>query len=142
MAEDQIETYRERTFRLGAAERIREREEAVAFVNERGFVFSLDTLPYFYALSENYGEPEKDYLQLYTDGLLSRESKIIYETILREGPLDTVRLRRKTQMTRRKLDSMTEAGTLTKIAGETPSKTIYIWHEISDGLPTTSGAHR
>jgi hypothetical protein len=159
-----LDRYRARTFRLTETTRVRRREEAIAFVKERGFIFfwpikgvtfpslwtavagnrpvadkhddpghvtwgwkdemlgkrewyyakvlrgkatiiALEILPYFYALSENYGEPEKDYLQLYEDGLLSRESKLIYETILREGPLDTVRLRRKIQMTRRKSDS-------------------------------------
>src|SRR5690606_13389326 len=51
-------------------------------------MISLQLLPTFYALSDNYGDPENDYLQLYEDGLLSREAKLIYETLLREGPLD------------------------------------------------------
>jgi len=160
----QLDAYRARTFRLKEAGRVQHREEALGFVEQRGFVFfwpikgvtfpslwaavagnrpvadahddpghvtwgwkdemlgtrewyyakvlrgkatmiALDVAPYFYALSENYGEPEKDYLQLYEDGLLSREARLIYETILREGPLDTVRLRRKIQMTRRQSDS-------------------------------------
>lgn len=164
VTDEQVDIYRAHTFRLAEAERIKRREEALALVEERGFVFfwpikgvtfpslwaavagnrpvadkhddpghvtwgwkdemlgtrewhyakvlrgkatmiALEVAPYFYALSENYGEPEKDYLQLYEDGLLSRESKLIYETILREGPLDTVHLRRKIQMTRRKSDS-------------------------------------
>ena len=60
---------------------------------------SLATVPYFYALSENFGEPEEDYLQTYADGLLTREAKTVYETILREGPLNTIALRRAAQMT-------------------------------------------
>lgn len=53
----------------------------------------------FYALSENYGEPEQDYLDQYRDGLISHEAKLIYEALLENGPLDTVNLRRKIRMT-------------------------------------------
>ena len=68
-------------------------------------MISLNFVPFFYALSENYGEPEQDYLQLYQDGLMTREAKVIYETLLERGPLDTVMLRRVAQMTSRKSDS-------------------------------------
>jgi hypothetical protein len=67
-------------------------------------------VPHFYALSENYGDPEHDYLQLYEDGLLSREAKLIYEALLREGPLDTVNLRRKIHMTGKASNSPFERG--------------------------------
>ncbi len=62
-------------------------------------MISLEFAPYFYALSENFGDPENDYLHLYQDGLLSREAKAIYEALLREGPLNTVLMRRVVQMT-------------------------------------------
>lgn len=71
----------------------------------RATMISLDIAPAFYALSENYGEPERDYLQHYEDGLMTREAKVLYEAILEHGPLDTVMLRRKIQMTSRKSDS-------------------------------------
>jgi len=64
----------------------------------KAMMIDLHMAPYFYALSENYGDPENDYLQLYEDGLLLREAKLVYEALLREGPLDTVRLRRVTQL--------------------------------------------
>jgi hypothetical protein len=73
-------------------------------------IIALDTIPYFYALSENYGDPEQDYLQLYQDGLLSRPSKVIYEALLQEGPLDTVNLRRKIHMTSKSSNSPFERG--------------------------------
>jgi hypothetical protein len=73
-------------------------------------MISLDTVPNFYALSENYGDPEHDYLQLYEDGLMSREAKLIYETLLRKGPLDTVNLRRKIHMTGKASNSPFERG--------------------------------
>jgi hypothetical protein len=164
-----LQEYRQRTFRLADDLRLSSVEEALSFVNERGFVYfwpikgvnlpslwaavagqrpvadehddpghvtwgwkdgmldkrqwyyakmlrgkatmiSLETAPIFYALSENYGDPEHDYLQLYEDGLLSREAKLIYETLLREGPLDTVNLRRKIHMTGKASNSPFDRG--------------------------------
>lgn len=73
-------------------------------------MISLEVAPFFYALSENYGDPDSDYLQLYEDGLLSREAKMIYEALLREGPLDTLTLRRKIHMTGKASNSPFERG--------------------------------
>ncbi len=65
----------------------------------RATMISLADAPYFYALSENYGDPAHDYLQQYEDGLMGREAKLIYELLLQEGPLDTVNIRRRLHMT-------------------------------------------
>jgi hypothetical protein len=73
-------------------------------------MIALDVVPYFYALSGNYGEPEKDYLQQYQDGLLSHDAKAIYEALLAEGPLDTVNLRRVIHMTSKTSDTPFERG--------------------------------
>jgi hypothetical protein len=62
-------------------------------------LIALDVVPAFYALSENYGDPQHDYLDQYRDGLLSYEARVIYETLLERGPLDTVNLRRLVHMT-------------------------------------------
>ena len=156
--------YRAQTFRTAAGRRITTKEEAIAFVNERGYVYfwpikevtlpslwaavagdrpvpdehddpghvtwgwkdemlgarqwyyakvlrkratfiSLDTVPHFYALSENYGEPDKDYLLQYQEGRLTWEAKTVYETILNEGALDTVSLRKLARMTTKASDS-------------------------------------
>ena len=164
-----LKAYRQRTFRLAADLRLGSAEDALNFVNQRGFVYfwpikgitlpnlwaavagerpvadahddpghvtwgwkdgmldkrqwyyakilrgkatmiALDTAPFFYALSENYGDPDHDYLQLYEDGLLSREAKLIYEALLHEGPLDTVNLRRKIHMTGKASNSPFERG--------------------------------
>jgi tetratricopeptide (TPR) repeat protein len=145
--------YRSRTFRFHPGLNLQDREQAIAFVNERGFIFfwpitgiifpslwtavagnrpvadvhddpghvtwgwkdsllaqhrwyygkvlrkkatmiSLEISPYFYALSENYGSPEEDYLTLYEQGRLTQEAKAIYEALLDKGPLDTIALRR------------------------------------------------
>jgi hypothetical protein len=48
-------------------------------------------------LSENYGDL-RDFVQEYEDGKLTAEAKAVYETILENGPLDTVRLRREARM--------------------------------------------
>jgi hypothetical protein len=159
-----IKTYRQETFRLQPGKRLSSADEAVEYVNERGFVFfwpiknitlpslwaavagdrpvadqhddpghvtwgwkdgllgqrrwyyakvlrkkatmiSLERTPYFYALSRNYGAPDEDYLTLYEQGLLTQEAKTVYETLLHEGPLDTVALRKATRMTSRESDS-------------------------------------
>ena len=156
--------YRAQTFRTAPGRRIITKEEAIAFVNERGYVYfwpikevtlpslwaaaagdrpvpdkhddpghitwgwkdellgarqwyyakvlrrratfiSLTTLPYFYALSENYGEPDKDYLLQYQEGRLTWEAKTVYEAILNEGALDTISLRKLARMTTKASDS-------------------------------------
>ena len=74
-------------------------------LRKKATIISLEKAPFFYALSRNYGAPDEDYLTLYEQGLLTQEAKTVYETILREGPLDTVALRRATRMTSRESDS-------------------------------------
>ena len=150
--------YRHRTFRQAPDLRLKTKEQAIDFVNERGFVYfwpikgillpslwtavagnrpvadahddpghvtwgwkdsllgtrswyygkvlrkkatiiSLEVAPYFYALSENYGSLEEDYLTLYEQGRLTQEAKAIYEALLTQGVLDTVALRKATHMT-------------------------------------------
>ena len=66
-------------------------------LRRRATLISLVELPYFYALSANYGDLD-DYVQEYEDGLITAEAKAIYEALLRHGPLDTVRLRREARM--------------------------------------------
>ena len=159
-----IKSYRAETFRLAPNKRVKSRQEAVDFVNQRGYVYfwpikgillpslwqtvagdrpvpnehddpghvtwgwkdelvgsrqwyyakvlrkratmiAFDKAPYFYALSENYGSPEEDYLTLYEQGRMTQESKVIYETLLIEGPLDTIALKRATRLTSRESES-------------------------------------
>lgn len=169
LSAERLNRYRASTFRLRPELRLVDKEDAVAYVNERGFVYfwpikgvtfpnlwmavagnrpvanahddpghvtwgwkdellgkgrwhygkilrgkatmiSLATLPYFYATSDNFGAPGEDYLQLYEDGLLSREAKSIFEALLHEGPLDTVNLRRVIHMTGKASNSPFERG--------------------------------
>jgi hypothetical protein len=66
-------------------------------LRRRATLVSLAELPYFYALSENYGSLD-DFLQEYADGLMTAEAKAVCEALLEHGPLDTVRLRREARM--------------------------------------------
>ncbi len=159
-----VQAYRQQTFRLNSDIRVRTKEQAVQFVQERGYVFfwpirgfvlpslwsavagdrpvadahddpghitwdwkdsllgsrswyyakvlrrkatmiSMEFAPYFYALSENYGSPEEDYLTIYEQGRMTQEAKAIYEAILVRGPLDTVALRKITHLTSRTAES-------------------------------------
>ena len=161
---EHIRSYRARTFGLLPGRQLTSQEEAITYVNERGFIFfwpitgvtlpnlwtatsgdrpvadahddpghvtwgwkdgllgqrrwyyakilrkkatiiALDVAPYFYALSENYGSPEDDYLTLYEQGRLTLEAKLMYEALIDKGPLDTVALRRAIRMTSLESDS-------------------------------------
>jgi hypothetical protein len=152
-----LRAYRAQTFRTVSGRRLTRKEQAIEFVNERGFCFfwpikdvllpslwaavagnravadahddpghvtwgwkdsllservwyyakvlrrkstliSLEVAPYFYALTENFGSPGEDYLLQYEQGLLSVEAKLVYETLLRDGPTHTIQLRRATGM--------------------------------------------
>ncbi len=149
--------YRNQTFRFRSDLRLKEPQQAVDFVNERGFIFfwpvkgysfpslwgavagdrpvadehddpghvtwnwkdslldkkvwyyarilkrkntfiSLDMVRYFYALSPNYGEPEADFADQYNQGLLPLEAKLIFEALVRKGPLDTLSLRKEAHL--------------------------------------------
>ena len=59
---------------------------------------SLEVAPYFYALSENFGSPEEDYLLAYQEGRLTQAAKQIYETLLDKGSLDTISLRKEARL--------------------------------------------
>lgn len=74
-------------------------------LRKKATIIDLDIAPYFYALSENYGSPEDDYLTLYEQGRLTQEARLVYEALLAESPLDTIALRRATHMTSSTSDS-------------------------------------
>ncbi|MEW6403227.1 MAG: crosslink repair DNA glycosylase YcaQ family protein [Chloroflexota bacterium] len=62
-------------------------------LRRKATMISLEIAPYFYALSENYGSPEEDYLITYQEGRLSQSAKQVYETLLEKGALHTLDLR-------------------------------------------------
>ncbi len=68
-------------------------------LRRRATIISLETAPYFYALSENYGSPEEDYLISYHEGRLTLAAKNIYEALLSNGPLDSIALRKAARLT-------------------------------------------
>lgn len=151
--EEEVDNYRQRTFRFLRSLRLKTQRDAIQFANERGFIFfwpvkdallpslwgavagdrpvpnkhddpanitwhwkdnlldkkqwhyakvlrkrstilSLEMLPFFYALSPNYGDPCEDVRIAYQDGILSVEEKLIFDALDHEGPLDTINLRR------------------------------------------------
>ncbi|NIV31301.1 MAG: hypothetical protein GWN58_17940, partial [Anaerolineae bacterium] len=63
------------------------------FLRKKPVFVSLDLVPYFYALSPNYGDLAEDYMQDYLDGRLTVEAKQVYEVLLEQGALPTSRLR-------------------------------------------------
>lgn len=161
---DLLQNHRAQTFRTAPGLRLHSVDEAVAYVNQRGFIYfwpiknillpslwvaaagdrpvadahddpghmtwgwkddllgqrrwyyakvlrkratmiSLALAPYFYALTENYGSPEEDYLTIYEQGRLTLEAKLVYEALLDHGPLDTVSLRKAARMTSRESEA-------------------------------------
>jgi hypothetical protein len=159
-----LAAYRAQTFHLSPAPRLQNPDEALTWVNERGFVYfwpikgitlpslwvtvagdrpvadahddpghitwgwkdgalgkrrwyyakvlrkkatliSLETAPYFYALTENYGSPEEDHLVMYEEGRLTQAAKQIYEALLKEGALNTLDLRKAARLTSKQSDS-------------------------------------
>lgn len=164
LSSDRLAAYRAETYHLRPKLRVTTREQAIDFVNRRGFAYfwpiqgvllpslwaavagerpvpnehddpghvtwgwkdellgarrwyyakvlrkkatfiALDVVPYFYALSENYGEPEQDYLLQYQEGRLTFEAKAVYEALLAEGPLDSISLRKQARLGSRESES-------------------------------------
>lgn len=68
-------------------------------LRRKATMISFGLAPYFYALSENYGSPEEDYLITYEEGRLTLAAKSIYEALLKEGQLDSISLRKAAHLT-------------------------------------------
>jgi hypothetical protein len=71
-------------------------------LRRKATMISLEIAPYFYALTENYGDYKEDYLIPYEDGRLPQGAKQVYEAILDNGPLHTIDLRRMARMSNAK----------------------------------------
>jgi hypothetical protein len=67
-------------------------------LRKKATILSLEIAPYFYALSENYGSPEEDYLVAYEEGRLPQAAKQVYEVLLKEGAMNTLDLRRASKL--------------------------------------------
>ncbi|MEA5078917.1 MAG: crosslink repair DNA glycosylase YcaQ family protein [Anaerolineaceae bacterium] len=74
-------------------------------IKNRNTFVSHELIPYFYALSPNYGDPEEDFQDQYQQGLMTLETKLIFEALLKEGPLDTISLRKAAHQTSKNSDS-------------------------------------
>jgi hypothetical protein len=71
-------------------------------LRRKATMISLEVAPYFYALTENYGDYKEDYLIPYEDGRLPQGAKQVYEAILDNGPVNTVDLRSLARMSNAK----------------------------------------
>lgn len=78
-------------------------------LRRKATMISLDVAPYFYALSENYGSPEEDYLIAYQEGRLTQAAKQLYETLLENGALNTLDLRRLSKLANAKESEFNKA---------------------------------
>jgi hypothetical protein len=73
-------------------------------LRRKATLISMDTAPFLYALSENFGSPEEDHLVAYREGRLTLAAKQVYEALL-EGAMNTIDLRRAARMTSKTSDS-------------------------------------
>jgi len=71
-------------------------------LRKKATMISLDVAPYFYALSENYGSPEEDYLVAYEEGRMPQSAKQVYEALLNEGAMNTLDLRKAAKLSNAK----------------------------------------
>ncbi|MDL1911920.1 hypothetical protein FBQ81_14720 [Chloroflexi bacterium CFX6] len=78
-------------------------------LRKKATMISLDAAPYFYALSENYGSPEEDYLVAYEEGRLPQAAKQVYEAVLNEGALNSIDLRRAAKLANAKESEFNKA---------------------------------
>jgi hypothetical protein len=74
-------------------------------IRKKATMISHVIAPCFYALTENYGSPDEDYLTQYEQGKMTQEAKSVYESLLNEGPLDSIALRKSARLTSRESDS-------------------------------------
>ncbi|MBE7435897.1 MAG: winged helix DNA-binding domain-containing protein [Anaerolineales bacterium] len=65
-------------------------------------MISLEVAPYFYALSENYGDPNEDYLIAYCEGRLPQAARQVYEALLDKGAMHTIDLRKEAKLSNAK----------------------------------------
>lgn len=78
-------------------------------LRKKATMISLEVAPYFYALSENYGSPEEDYLTAYEEGRLPQAAKQVYEALLKEGAMNTIDLRRAAKLANAKESEFNKA---------------------------------
>jgi hypothetical protein len=71
-------------------------------LRKKATIISLEVAPYFYAQSENYGSPEEDYLAAYEEGRMPQSAKQVYETLLKEGAMNTLDLRKAAKLSNAK----------------------------------------
>jgi len=71
-------------------------------LRSKATMISLEIAPYFYALSENYGSPEEDYLIAYHEGRLPQSARQVYETLLDKGAMNTLDLRKEAKLSNAK----------------------------------------
>ncbi|MCF6277535.1 MAG: winged helix DNA-binding domain-containing protein [Anaerolineales bacterium] len=71
-------------------------------LRKKATMIALDVVPYFYALSENYGDYREDHLIPYEEGRLTHAAKQLYEAILDNGPLHTIELKQAARLTNAK----------------------------------------
>lgn len=79
-------------------------------LRNKSTIIALDSAPYFCALTKSYGDPELDCRFMFEQGRISRPAHIIYQALVREGPIDTFTLRQKIHMVGKEFNSQFDRG--------------------------------
>ena len=74
-------------------------------LRKKSTIIDLNLMPYFYALSKNYGNPSEDIQIQYYEGAISRDEKVIFDTINDNGPMDTIAIRKAARMISKETNS-------------------------------------
>ena len=67
-------------------------------LRRKATMISLQLAPFFYALSQNFGSISEDHILAYEEGRLTLAARKVYDALLAEGPLDSIALRKASQM--------------------------------------------
>jgi len=67
-------------------------------LRRKATMISMEVVPYFYALSENYGSIDEDHVLAYEQGHLTLAARNVYQALLETGPLDSIALRKAGRM--------------------------------------------
>jgi len=74
-------------------------------LRRKSMMIDLNLVPYFYALTENYGNPVEDIQIQYFEGSITQSEKAIFDVIHENGPMDTIAIRKAVRMTSKESNS-------------------------------------
>lgn len=75
-------------------------------LHHKNAFISYSSLPFFYALSPNYGSPEDDVEDEYQQGKLPLEARMVFNALMENGPMDSISLRKAAHLSSKNSESV------------------------------------